>query len=273
MNDQTMYETMPAVSGLNRVEGFEPKTLMREIGEEQNKQLYLDVAIRKLWFRLKYPLGMIHKKIAQMNEQFAIVEARVYLDKGDPEDGFVSNAFARRYFSTDNEFGPKYLEMAETAAVGRALADAGFGSQFADIEGDTDSEQVDAGVRVTAPVAGAESVQEESDDTGETGVKKENGIAYQAAPAAGTKPVAPAQPVKLAYTISMPVDDILAMMTLDEAKNLVVTIGQHKGKTLGVIAVDCPRDLQWYIESYKGPDNILRAAATFLVKTAMQEAG
>jgi hypothetical protein len=271
MNEQTMYESMPAVSALNRVEGFEPKSLMREIGEGENKQLYLDVAIRKLWFRLMYPFGKIQKKIVQMTDQFAIVEARVYLDKGDSEDGYVSNAFARRYFNTESDYGPKYLELAETAAVGRALADCAFGSQFADLEGDTDSEQVDAGVPVlTIP---AESASAEDNDTpvSSPAIATTNGIAYQAAPAAESKTAAtPKQPARPAYTSNMDVNTILATMTLEEAKNLVVGIGMNKGKKLGVIAVESPKDLKWYIEGYRGPDNILRAAATLLINTAMQ---
>ena len=270
MSEKAMYDSMPAVTELNRVEGFDPKSLMREIGDEQNRQIYLDVAVRKLWFRLKYPLGMIHKRIVQMTEQFAIVEARVYLDKGDAEDGFVANAFARRYFS-EGEFGPKYLELAETAAVGRALADCGFGSQFADMEGDTDPEQVDAGVSVSEPADGAADKPAASAAAGPV-IKQENGVPYQAAPAANPKPAgAPDQPAKPAYTSNMDVPAILSMMTLDDAKNLVIPIGMNKGKKLGAVAIENPKDLKWYIESYRGPDNILRAAATFLVNAAMRD--
>lgn len=154
MNGKLMYETMLAVSDLNRVDGFEPKSLMREIAkDEQNKQLYLDVQFRKLWFRLKHNTGKIKKRIVQLTKQFAIVEARVYLDKDDAEENYVANAFAQRYFNTADEFGPKYLELAETAAIGRALADAGFGSQFSDAEGETDPSQVDAGIPI--PVSGS----------------------------------------------------------------------------------------------------------------------
>jgi len=273
MNDQTMYESMPAVFDLNRVEGFEPKNLMREIGDGDNKQLYLDVAIRKLWFRLKYPLGKIQKKIVQMTEQFAIVEARVYLDKGDPEDCYVSNAFARRYFNGESEFGPKYLELAETAAVGRALGDCAFGSQFADVEGDTDPQQVDAGVPM--PMASLEPVFTDESETPAASptVTKTNGIAYQAAPTSEPKEDAPPKaPARPAYTSTMDVETILSMMSLDDAKNLPVNIGSNKGKKLGVIAMENPKDLKWYIESYRGTDNVLRAAATLLLNTAMQEA-
>ena len=293
MNNQTMYETMSAVTELNHVEGFEPKELMREIGEEENKQLYLDVAIRKLWFRLKHPLGMIHKKIVQMTEQFAIVEARVYLEKGDSEDCFISNAFAQRHFSSGNEFGSKYLELAETAAVGRALADAGFGSQFADSECDIDPEQADAGVPLTVDttVDLSDEQAEVVPNSGETAsaaaiipitpdiadkipsanaeVTSVNGIKFQSKESAHI----PFEPVQPSYDSKTDVNTILSQMTLDEAKNYVVTMGAHKGKKLGVIAVEDPKDLQWYINNYRGPDNILRAAATLLVNTALKEAG
>ena len=51
------------------------------------------------------------------------------------------------------------MELAETAAVGRALADAGFGLQFADLEGETDPAIVDAGIEHFAD-AGTENVQD-----------------------------------------------------------------------------------------------------------------
>jgi len=271
-----MYETMPAVTGLNRVEGFEPKELMREIGDEQNKQLYLDVQFRKLWFRLKYATGKIHKKIVQLTEQFAIVEARIYLDKNDPEEDYIANAFARRYVSSDSEFGAKYLELAETAAVGRALADAGFGSQFADTDGEADPVQVDAGIPIAEPPAAiaAEAGQPDEPAAGMPKVTSENGIAFQAAPAPAPAAAAavPTQPAKPAYTSKMDVAEILSMMTLEEAKSLKVTIGMNKGKTLGTIAVESPKDLKWYTGSYRGPDNILKAAATLLMNSALQEA-
>lgn len=241
-----MYDKNPVVAALNRVEGFDPRPLMRVISKDgQGDQLYLDVQFRKLWFRLRYPEGKIRKLIKQMTDDFAIVEARVYLDRNDAEDNYVANAFARR-FRDDSEFGLKYMELAETAAIGRALADAGFGSQFADAEGDADPVQVDAGVDV--------KVYDDEDPFNVRGVV-----------------FAPA-PVKPAYTSATDVEAILASMTLSEAKGMKVNIGANRGKTLGQIAIDRPGDLQWYVNSYSGPDNILRAAARLLLNTAMDKA-
>jgi hypothetical protein len=57
-------------------------------------------------------------------------------------------------------------------------------------------------------------------------------------------------------------------MTLEEAKNCVVDVGIYKGKTLGQIAQEKPDRVEWYINSYSGPNNILKAAAKILVEIA-----
>lgn len=145
MNMGSMYEEVSEIQKLNRVEGFDPRRYMRTIQDEgQPARYYLDVAFRKLWFRLKYPEGKIVKHILKLTDQVAIVEARVYLNRNDEPDNFISNALAQKYMTSDTQFGNKYVELAETAAVGRALSDAGFGLQFADREGDLDPEVTEA---------------------------------------------------------------------------------------------------------------------------------
>lgn len=145
MNSTCMYDEVEEVRNLNKVEGFDPKRYMRLIPNGgQAGKYYLDVAYRKLWFRLRYPEGKIVKKILKLTEQVAIVEARVYLNRNDDEGNFISNALAQKYMTADDQFGNKFVELAETAAVGRALSDAGFGLQFADREGDSDPEVTEA---------------------------------------------------------------------------------------------------------------------------------
>lgn len=261
-----MYENMPAVAELNHVEGFDPRTLMREIGDEENKQLYLDVIFRKLWFRLMHQNGKIVKKIIKLTDQCAVVEARVYLDKNDAEENYVSNAFGLRFYSAEGEFGPKYLEMAETAAAGRALADAGFGSQFADVIGERDPVQVDAGLSLE----GTESAPQNETSTS---VPSAPGPEPAAAPA--TPPVPPVTPPAkpVTYTMDMDVEKIMAIMTMDEAMNLTISAGAFKGKRLGPTASEKPSCLSWFMNGYKGPDNALRAAAKLLYNSAMKAAG
>ena len=151
---ETLYDRSEAVAALNRVEGFNPMELARTLTKEgQEDQLYLDVKYRKLWFRLVYPLGKIVSSIRSFTENMAIVEARIYLDKCDAEENYIANAFSQKFRTNDPNFGDKFLEMAETAAVGRALSDAGFGLQFADVGEADDPMQVDAGIQIPGTTA------------------------------------------------------------------------------------------------------------------------
>ena len=278
-----MYDKMEAVKNLNHVEGFHPKSLMRTIEKENQKnQSYLDVQYRKLWFRLKHEQGKITKKIVTFTEQFAIVEARVYLDRNDLEDNYISNAFAQRHFTKDNEFGKKYLESAETAAIGRALADAGFGGQFCDMEGELDLLQVDAGIVVENTKMPTDKKTKSKETTNSISKKEpiDQGITTNKNTDESYKtslnitmetPIAPEipKPRKISYTESTPIEEICKEMTLEEAKEMIIKIGFHKGKTMGAAAQEKPDSLKWYIDQYKGPDNILRASARILLSAAI----
>ena len=280
MNEAIINE-MTAISELNRVDGFDPSKFMLKLTEvdengQPSERMYLEVAYRKLWFRLKHPEGAIRKFICEVNDQFAIMEARVYLDRRDPEESYIANAIVKRYFNPEDKLGDKYLEIAETAAVGRALADAGFGIQFTDSSENPESGVVDSPVGVpygmgvntitgevmhapqtTAPAA-ANAVQ--------NGVSmaalKQQAQPVQAVPQAQPAPIAPV------FTSTMPVEQILPQMTMQYALNYEVDCGVFKGKKLGEVAQEKPQSLEWYVTSYRGNNNILRAAAKFLLDKA-----
>ena len=131
----TMYGTMPAVAGLNRVEGFEPsgllvRTVSLMTGEEG---LEISLACKKLWFRLAYPKGRLQTDRVSLTEQVAVFEARVYLDCSDaePVSSFVSGC------TREDANGVRYIQAAQDEAMDRALTDAGFGLQFADMCADS----------------------------------------------------------------------------------------------------------------------------------------
>ena len=420
MNSSCMYDEVDGIRNLNRVEGFDPRKYMRLIQNEgQAAKYYLDVAYRKLWFRLRYPEGKIVKKILKLTEQVAIVEARVYLDRNDNEDNFISNALAQKYMTADGQFGNKFVELAETAAVGRALSDAGFGLQFADRERDMDPEVTEApfDAQMLAGMGGAqpdeadaarefqeatagdgEALQEEpfpgqhgieeyipmpeevgqamgmanameqqgaalsamgqmpqgtadasvqdsraqqarcpvqptqqaapsmqerrsaqgmppamqnaraAAPTGRNPGSAGTGQTGQAAPGRAQKPApggAPSMPAgstpaqrdgntaavnrntaagKTAagkgsgqgadgIRKDMPVEQIYSLLDRDRAAAVVIPMGFNRGKTLGQLAVEKPANLQWYVDSYGGPDNLLRAAAKFLIDAALGQAG
>ena len=338
-NTAYMYDEVEGIRNLNKVEGFDPRKYMRVIQQEgQAGKYYLDVAFRKLWFRLKYPEGKIVKKILKLTDQVAIVEARVYLNKNDAEENFISNALAQKYMTADGQFGNKYVELAETAAVGRALSDAGFGLQFADKEEDIDPEVTEApfepqmlaganGMEETfqnemlsGENMGGETILQDENIPGQYGIESyipmpeevgqamgmtpamslNSGMAHQnqpqqnqsqrnqpkpaqtpaanAAPQTGRQAVNNAPAGKSAQSAAnirkdMPVEQIYSMLNRDSAAAVVIPMGFNKGKTLGQVAVEKPANLQWYVDSYGGPDNLLRAAAKFLIDAALGQAG
>ncbi len=344
-----MYDEVEGIRNLNKVEGFDPRKYMRVIQQEgQAGKYYLDVAFRKLWFRLKYPEGKIVKKILKLTDQVAIVEARVYLNKNDAEENFISNALAQKYMTADGQFGNKYVELAETAAVGRALSDAGFGLQFADKEEDIDPEVTEApfdpqllsGSGIDGEVLGEMLSGEDMEGgtaipdnniPGQYGIEsyipmpEEVGQAMGMTPAmsqnsgaaqqdqqqqnqlqgsrtqqnqpqqsqqqpkpaqASAAKVAPQPGRQAANNVpagknaqsaanirkDMPVEQIYSMLNRDSAAAVVIPMGFNKGKTLGQVAVEKPANLQWYVDSYGGPDNLLRAAAKFLIDMALGQA-
>ena len=309
-----MYEQETAVAALHQVEGFDPRKFMRLIQkEDQTSRYYLDVAYRKLWFRLCYPEGKIVKTIRSITEKMAIVEAKIYLNKNDPDDSYVANAFAQKYRLDDSEIGQKNVELAETAAVGRALSDAGFGLQFADREKEMDPEvteaPIDEEVMAGTPIC-PENIPEEIFDSnigetlmedmipGQCGIEdyipmpedimqtathsQDVAEVPKATPQSVKKPAQTPQEqfmqksvapeVAVSITRDMPVDEIYGKLTRDVAVKVVVSAGCYKGKTLGRIAMEKPGSLQWYVDSYKGPDNLLRAAAKYLMDQALAPA-
>lgn len=288
MNEAIVKE-MTAISELNRVDGFDPTRFMMKFTEvdengQPSERMYLEVAYRKLWFRLKHPEGAIRKFMREVNDQFAIMEARVYLDRRDPEESYIANAIVKRYFHPEDKLGDKYLEIAETAAVGRALADAGFGIQFTDSSENPESGVVDSpiGMPMGTP-NGMPSGMGVNTITGEV-MHPPQTPAPAAAPAAQNSvsmaaPIPQVQPVQTApqtqpapavpaFTPEMSVEQILPMMTMQFAINYEVDCGVFKGKRLGQVAQEKPQSLEWYVTSYRGNNNILRAAAKYLLDKA-----
>ena len=334
-----IYDTVNAVKDLNDIEGFDPRKFMRVIPSEDGKiRYYLEVAYRKLWYRLKYPEGKIVKRILKLTDQVAVIEARVYLNRNDPEESYIASAMAQKYYSNE-QFGMKYVELAETAAVGRALSDAGFGLQFADLEGEIDPEVVDAprdeaqlkaaGRKETEKEAEADLDQETMDDNlpGQydissyipmpdeildtpgnnmglndservgNGIEDQKGKGKQeenrpvqqkrSRNKEKTEPVRqgkegteqkagkPVQQKSLQPELrkDMPVEEIYSRLDQKAAENVVISIRFGQGKTLGQMARENPKALEWYATQYGGPDNLLRAASRFLLDLALKNAG
>lgn len=261
-----LYDNNEAVKALNRVEGFEPKDYLREEKTEDGVSFYLDTKYRLLWFRLMYPQGKLVKIPKALNKEYATFEVRVYTDKNDADENFLANGFASRYKDDSNErFGLNFVESAETAALGRALKDAGFGTQFCDIALPNDQTIVDAGVHISFDIGDGTLPNPDEDGT----PAEEGGTTAAATKedATETEPeMNPKEEEKIVLTADMPVEELLNKMTVDFAKEIVIDYGIDKGKTLGKLAQERPKGVQYHASMAK--NNLIRAGAMFLLEQA-----
>ena len=318
MNEtKTMYHAVPVVSELNRVKGFDPTSFLRKTKDGPK----LDLSVKKLWFRLKYPNGRIKLSALKITDQLAIIEARVFFDKNDTQP--VSSFTAQ----TNNQTTPGglYIEMAQHNAIDEALSSAGFGIQFVPanesrrpliseseipkveakpiveeptVKIEEPIEEVVAPVpeiveQVVTPIVEekieeapiaetvAEAPVEEApiDETVEATpiVAEPTPVVAQPEPAV----VAPVNEVteiqedenNLSYNKSMSVEEICALMTEEEARNYVVPVGTCKNWTMDQVASRRPVSLKYYLSpAYTGDDNILRAAATIMLRLTQSQA-
>ncbi|MCL2106957.1 MAG: hypothetical protein FWH26_07890 [Oscillospiraceae bacterium] len=150
------------ISTINAVEGFNPMELAVKYtdlstGESRDR---LPVMAQMAWFRLKYPEGRVAITVQAAKECF-VATARVYKSYDDPPEHFLAEATASRGYVQDKPtISPR--EWAQTAAVGIALRNAGFGLQFqtagegfetpaVDELGDDTSEPLRIAPKATAP--------------------------------------------------------------------------------------------------------------------------
>ncbi len=265
-NLKMMYDVNEAVRRLNEVEGFEPKNYLRKENSENGVSFYLDTKYRLLWFRLKYQHGKIVKLPKALTKDYATFEVRIYADVNDSPENFLANGFASRYRDDSNkEFGLNFVESAETAALGRALKDAGFGTQFCDIALPNDYQVVDAGVNITLDTGEMPFIMDEEEEKSDVSVPlgdADKEIIKETAENTEMKDVE--------ITSDMSIEEIKKRMTLEYAKNVVVTIGYDKGKSLGYLAANKPRSIEFHAS--RGENNIVKVAAWFLIQESQKAA-
>lgn len=128
------------------------KTFKTDLGTElplmnlKGKE-YLQVAHRLVWFREVHPTGILKTTMIERQgegeNEYAIFRSEVYVDT---ERGPMCVATGHKRESR-KDF-PDYIEKAETGSIGRALALAGFGTQFTGDEMDERERLADAPVEV-----------------------------------------------------------------------------------------------------------------------------
>lgn len=73
------------------------------------------------------------------------------------------------------------------------------------------------------------------------------------------------------YTADMPVDEIAALMTCEEARAVKVDMGICNGWTIGQVADQRTPSLKFYLYGNKGNNNILRAAAKVMLDSLTEQ--
>jgi len=255
--------TIKSIPVINAVDGFNPAEFTRNLpNEDGTMSMYLDVKYRLLWFRLHRPDGKIDTEIIHVDDKSAVVSCKLYENKSDPAEQYIARSCAQR-FASQEKFGDRYLEIAETAAIGRVLAAAGYGTQFcgsADMLGDVIA---DSPIDIAA-MEDAEPVTPEVSSHVVHQIKTTTPAPAPAAPIAA----APAPAPKLET-----VDDYLNHMTIEDAKNVIVDVGRYAGSKLGEIVMSNPRDLEWYVKYYAGKNLALKAGSILLMQAATAKAG
>lgn len=97
-----------------------------------------------------------------------------------------------------------------------------------------------------------------------------------AAPAVPESPALQVVPLPIAPDVAgkfapdMSVEDIMTVMTLDDAKAVMVDFGKNNGRTMAEISVSEPASLGWYVSKYDGRNNLIRASANLLLQAGLK---
>lgn len=104
---------------------------------------YLQVAHRLVWFREKYPTGILKTAMLHDQNDEATFKAEVFIvDATSGQPMLVATG----HKSENKKAFSDYREKAETGAIGRALALAGIGTQFCEVDLEENDRLADAPV-------------------------------------------------------------------------------------------------------------------------------
>lgn len=293
-NSAVVYNAESTAAGLNRVKGFDPLKYARST----ENGAVLDLPYQKLWFRLRHPNGKIRIFIKNLSEKIAAVEARVYFDRADSEP--AANCIISGVDAEDKVSVAK----AQHDAMEKALSDAGFGLQFIsvnpsavkaeekavtkksekpkqpakEVKPEKAEEPVNAEIKTEAvkaepETAPAKAETEEAPPVTDPLLSVVNNIENssikvdeQTGEVIEQQAAAEDELTPVSYDKTTPIDEICAVMTLEDAKNYVIDGGPYNGWKVGTLAERRPvKVLEMIIEKYPTEDNILRAATKLIL--------
>ena len=252
-NANSKTAAVEKIRTIHGVEGFDPENLAAEYTDLNTGEIRkrLPVMAQLAWFRLCYPEGKISVN-AKAEKDYFLGYAKVYRNFMDPPECFLSEATATRKYDPDKPtVSPR--EWAQTAAIGIALRNAGFGLQFHAAGDSFDHLAVDElGVIIPSQTGSTDPIQESAI---EPAVENEPNEAE-----ASAEPVEVIEP--------MTEEDMLT-----KAMKMPCPIKKDglSGKTLGDLITADPGALAWIANKYI-KDAEVAAAAKLICETAAASA-
>ena len=220
------------IEKINAVEEFDPTPLAVDYTDLKTGETMkrLPVMIQIAWFKLKYPESKIAVQVTKEKEYF-VAKARIYASYKDPVDCYLSEASASRTYSEDKpSVSPR--EWAQTAAIGIALRNAGFGLQF-QIAGE-DFDPVTPNEFERTPTS-TENTVPDTDSSQNPGNEEP-------------------------YTAEEYSAELTDEEKLEKAYQTLCPITKYSGKTLAEVLTVDPHALVWVANKYKGNPEISEAA-------------
>lgn len=301
-NSAVVYNAESTAAGLNRVKGFDP---LKYVRSTENGAV-LDLPYQKLWFRLRHPNGKIRIFIKNLSEKIAAVEARVYFDRADSEPAancIISGVDAEDKVSvakaqhdaiekalSDAGFGLQFISVnpsavkAEEKAVTKKAEkpkqpvkevkpekaeESAKTTETPEPKAEIKTEAVKAEPEAAPAKAETEEAPPVTDPLLSVVNNIENNsikVDEQTGEVIEQQAAAEGEPAPVSYDKTTPIDEICAVMTLEDAKNYVIDGGPYNGWKVGTLAERRPvKVLEMIIEKYPTEDNILRAATKLIL--------
>ncbi len=251
------------IGNINKVDGFDPAPFAIDYADLNTGEVRkrLPVMIQMAWFRLKYPEGRIAVQVVPARDCF-VATARIYPSYKDPADAYLAEATASRGYCEDKpSVSPR--EWAQTAAVGIALRNAGFGLQFSMAGEDFESVAPDElGAFAGDPGDGSVIPAQASAD---------RSVIPTQMPAARSTPATQNIPED-EYTVEEPKQrELTPEEKMKQAMQVMCPISKYKGRTLGeVVALD-PKAVVWVATKFMGNEEV-REAAKLICDLSLQQA-
>lgn len=247
-NSNDKAAMLAKIEGINKVDGFDPTPFAVDYADLETGEVRkrLPVMIQMAWFRMKYPEGRIAITVSPGKDCF-VATAKVYPSYKDSAECYLAEATASRGYLADKpSVSPR--EWAQTAAVGIALRNAGFGLQFA--------------------MAGDEFEDTATDELKENSARAASSASHESS-AITLDPEAEEE-----YTVEpavQPQRELTFEEKVEQAMRVPCPITKYGGKTLGDVLQMDPKAIQWCATKFTGGEEI-RNAAKLICEYAQQKA-